>query len=127
MMNKNEALILIVDDSSDYRDMLKIILSQDYPNLFFATNGEEAYKVLTQNHINLVISDFHMPGTGGEWLLKRIHIQALKVPVIIVSGSVFINENEILNLGARALIKKPFLIKSLLTSIAEHLPKHPAS
>lgn len=121
MINKNEVSILIVDDSLEYRTMMEFILSSHYPNLFFASNGEEAFKILNKKKIDLVISDFEMPGTDGKWLLKKIQTNAIATSVIVVSGSILISEQEIIDLGAQALLRKPFSIKGFLQSIATQL------
>jgi CheY-like chemotaxis protein len=72
------ALILIVDDESKMRHILKIMLSLEGHNVEGAQDGEKALAMVRERPYDLVISDIQMPGMDGLALLD--HIQAMEVP-----------------------------------------------
>lgn len=106
--------VLIVDDSSLARMMVqKCFKMADQKNeyeVLEASDGMSAIKQLENHEINLVISDLNMPNLGGEDLLKKINSWVGKsdIPVFLISSK--INDakmQELLALGAAAIIKKP--------------------
>jgi len=71
-----ETRILVIDDMPSIRDMVRSQLrTMGFKNILDAADGEEALKALIQNksagtQIQLVISDWNMPGMQGIDLLK---------------------------------------------------------
>ena len=63
--------ILVVDDDSGIRSMLRDWLSEDY-EVTTAENGLVALAILQQRPFDLVISDINMPGMGGFDTLRRV-------------------------------------------------------
>ncbi len=63
--------VLIVDDEEIIRDMLEIELEDNY-EVITAENGEQAFSVLKDKPVDLVISDINMPGIKGYELLRRV-------------------------------------------------------
>ena len=60
--------ILVVDDEPKLCDLLASALGQNDVQVFIAGNGLHALKVLEQEDIDLVISDWRMPGMDGPAL-----------------------------------------------------------
>ena len=88
-----------------------------------AENGEEALKILSQEWIDIILTDIHMPVMDGIELLRRIQMDELaqKIPVIVISTE---SRSEMIekakSLGAKAHITKPFqpeTIKNVLESL----------
>jgi two-component system chemotaxis response regulator CheY len=80
--------ILVVDDSKMQLHMIKKILQDlGYKNTELALSCDHAIKTLESKKIDLVMSDWHMPGGTGLDLLK--HIRAKKeyasIPFVMVS------------------------------------------
>lgn len=63
--------LLVVDDEPKLCDLLSSALSQNGVQVFTASNGLHALKVLEQEDIDLVISDWRMPGMDGPQLLGK--------------------------------------------------------
>ena len=62
--------LLIVDDEPNVLKSLKrLLLDTDY-RIFTAESGEEGLKVFEENEINVVISDYRMPGMNGVEFLS---------------------------------------------------------
>ncbi len=65
--------ILIVDDFSTMRRIIKNILRQfGYVNILEADDGATALEVLKAEKINFIISDWNMPQVSGIELLKTV-------------------------------------------------------
>ena len=65
--------ILIVDDFSTMRRILKNILRQlDLNNVVEADDGTTAWEVLNKDHIDFIISDWNMPQMTGIELLRKV-------------------------------------------------------
>src|SRR3990167_2326970 len=78
--------ILIVDDEADLRDIYHMFVVNDVDAHFiFASNGAQAIESLKENHVDLIISDYHMPHqNGGEVFL--FNSQYKNIPFILVSS-----------------------------------------
>jgi two-component system chemotaxis response regulator CheY len=107
--------VLIVDDSSSMRAVIKKIISISgfkMDQCIEAGNGKEALDTLAGNWVDVIISDINMPEMNGLELLAELKKDDLlkKIPVIIITteGSEERMQN-VLNLGADGFIKKPFL------------------
>ena len=65
--------ILIVDDFSTMRRIIKNILRQlDLNNVVEADDGTTAWEVLNKDHIDFIISDWNMPQMTGIELLRKV-------------------------------------------------------
>lgn len=85
-LNKNMA-ILVVDDHSTVRRIVKNCLAKlGFKNILEAEDAEGALASLSQNKVELVISDWHMPSAAGDELLSIVNNDAkLKtLPCLIV-------------------------------------------
>ena len=118
--------ILIVDDSLPMRGVIKKIIRSSGFNVgqfFEAANGKEALKVLDEEWLDLVLSDYNMPVMNGLELLKEMKKDEMSgsIPVVMITteGSKE-RVDEFMEKGAAGYIKKPFTpeqIKQRLSSI----------
>ena len=63
--------VLIVDDEEIIRGMLELELEDKY-RVFCAGDANEAFGVLKEKHVDLIISDINMPGMKGYELLRMV-------------------------------------------------------
>jgi len=110
--------ILVVDDSSVMRAIIiKTLRLSQLPlgEVYEASNGQDALKVLEDNWVDLALVDINMPVMDGEEMIKRLRQNpaTADVPVIIVSteGS----ETRIGGLVQKGagFVHKPFTPESL--------------
>jgi diguanylate cyclase (GGDEF)-like protein len=112
-LHKNKSLnILIVDDSTSVRKYQKKILKKlKFKNVYEASNGFEALKVISEKSVDLVITDLNMPDMDGEELIVKIRKRKNEsyIPIMVISSSLQ-NEKFLRSLkyGANDYIKKPF-------------------
>jgi len=114
--------ILIVDDAEyivkAFKDMLELY-GFEVEN---ARDGEKALAKYKKLNPNLVIMDILMPKLDGISATKKILEYDPEAKIIIVTAvSKFGLEEECINVGAKAFIRKPFKIKELLSIIEKTL------
>lgn len=113
----NLTTILIVDDESSIRKLLKLNLETVPYRVIEAKDGREGLHFLTAERPSLIILDMGLPDKRGNEVLKELRSWT-KVPVIILSV-----ENdpatviEALDLGADDYVTKPFRTDELLARV----------
>ncbi|HOX00531.1 MAG TPA: response regulator, partial [Deltaproteobacteria bacterium] len=107
--------LLIVDDSSSMRSVVKKIIGLSgvgVNRLLEAENGLRALEVMGGNWVDAVILDINMPEMNGLELLRRMSEDALmkNIPVVMMSTEASeAHMKTAFELGARGFIRKPFL------------------
>lgn len=106
--------ILIVDDSTPMRAVIKKVVKASGFNVgqfFEAANGIEALKILNQEWLDLVLTDYNMPDMNGlelvEEMKKDEELKSIPVVMITTEGSRERVE-EFMEKGVMDYIKKPF-------------------
>ena len=104
--------ILIVDDTEINREMLAVVLGDDY-KIIEAEGGKQALKIIDEkkDEIMAILLDLIMPEVSGYDVLRHISEIGLleKAPVLIISTeSTYETERECLKLGVSDFIRKPF-------------------
>lgn len=105
--------VLIVDDSKINRDMLTIILEDEYGSVITAENGVKAIEKIEESResISVILLDICMPIMDGLEVLGYMKKNDLidDIPVLIISAdSSQKMEKQTLEMGAADFIKKPF-------------------
>ncbi len=128
LMNKKEDLIkkkiLIIDDASDIRALLKIVLEANEYTVYSTSNGREALSLLHQltELPDLILLDTQMPTMDGFQFRKqqKLHDRLNKIPVIVTTGDSSLDVFEKMNFPKMVLCK-PVNMDTLLKSIADSL------
>ena len=106
--------ILIVDDSRDLTHIIADFLSMNGYQVHKAHNGHDALECMGKEHIDIVVSDIHMPGMDGFTLMTEIKTKYPDIPVILITGfSVGDAQKIAFEKGANAFVAKPFRLKDL--------------
>ncbi|MGH8536659.1 MAG: chemotaxis response regulator CheY [Gammaproteobacteria bacterium] len=119
-MNK-EMKILIVDDFSTMRRIIKMLLRElGFSNTHEANDGNSALPLLQGGGFDFVITDWNMPGMSGLHLLKAIrsdtHLSTL--PVLMVTAESKRDQVvEAAQVGVNGYIVKPFTADTLKEKI----------
>jgi YesN/AraC family two-component response regulator len=81
-------VVLLVDDEPDIRDSLKMLLEASLTGIEVETaeGGAAALDILAHKPIDLIITDYKMPGMNGLEFLQRAAREAPKVPRILVTA-----------------------------------------
>ena len=114
--------ILIVDDSSSMRQMVRIALSSGPYMVSEAKDGEEALTLLKSQRFHLVISDVNMPRLDGIELLRRMksdnELKFMPVLMLTTEGDEK-RKAEGRAAGAKAWMVKPFKTDKLLMAVSQ--------
>lgn len=84
--NRPEARILLVDDEPLVTDALSRHFSRRRYEILKAASAEEAFHILAQQHIDVVVSDERMPGLSGSEFLSVVRRRCPNTIRIILSG-----------------------------------------
>ncbi len=110
-INKNMR-ILVVDDFSTMRRIIKNILKQlGFTNVVDADDGSTAWEILNKDKIDFIISDWNMPKMSGIELLRKVRSseEFADIPFLMVTAEGQ-QENviEAVQAGVSNYIVKPF-------------------
>jgi two-component system chemotaxis response regulator CheY len=123
-MNK----LMIVDDSSTMRKIIKRVLRQaeiEVENILEAGNGVEALEQLCSNpDISLILSDVNMPEMNGIELVKKVReekdSETLPIIMITTEGGDAMIASAMGN-GANGYVTKPFTPDSIREALSDFL------
>ena len=103
-------LVLIVDDQEINRDVLGMILEDDY-EILYACNGREALEMIREysDRLSVVLLDLIMPEMDGFEVLSRVRADEFlrRIPMIVLTAERSA-ELKALQMGAADFITKPF-------------------
>lgn len=113
--------VLVVDDDSLMREMLKAILrSEKYQVVGEASNGEDAIALCAKLKPKLVLLDIQMPKMDGLQALEAIRQAQPAVKVIMVSAEATMDKvTEAIKKGAAGFVVKPFNAARVLDKVSE--------
>jgi CheY-like chemotaxis protein len=108
--------ILVVDDESSVRGLLKIVLESQGFDVWLVSDGCEALKLYCRfrSQIDLVLLDVRMPGWDGPRTLAELRQMNPDLPCCFMTGQAGqYCERQLLGLGASRVFAKPFALNSL--------------
>ncbi|MDL2211406.1 response regulator transcription factor [Erysipelotrichaceae bacterium OttesenSCG-928-M19] len=108
--------ILIVEDEEKLRNLIISYLSDKY-NIFEAQDGQEAYQIFTEEHIDLVISDIMMPNMDGWELLKQIRAISTVPYILLTALDDEVSQLKGYDLTVDDYITKPFSLNILTKKV----------
>jgi two-component system chemotaxis response regulator CheY len=114
--------ILVVDDFTSIRDFVCETLEKKGYATMGASNGNEALDVLTEKaeEINLVLTDYNMPGCTGFELLSKIKTNPAMAQIPVIFLTTETNPDKMMRAkeaGLHAWIKKPYRSETFFSQI----------
>lgn len=123
MPNAREMRVLLVDDQTSMRNLIRYSLEQlGIRNVAEAKDGQEALDALSVNRYDLIISDWNMDIVDGLQLLKAVRSNPLtqKTPFIMSTANKERDKvREAVQAGVNNYIVKPFNVESLRKKIEQ--------
>ena len=114
--------ILVVDDDPESRDLLSEVLEANgFPEVEAVADGLAARQALARdNDCPIIIADLHMPNESGLDLLRILRKQNAKHEIVLMSSFFSTTDRKLArDLGASALLDKPFRLSELLQVVSQ--------
>jgi DNA-binding NtrC family response regulator len=116
--------ILVVDDTPNTLEVLQRNLTSQGYQAFIASNAAEAIKILDVTPIDLVITDFKMPGVSGLDLVRHVRENFKETEVMMITGYPTIEGAvKAVKTGAEEYLTKPFTDEELFSAVRRALDK----
>ena len=116
----NGKTILVVDDESHILHVVSLKLQNAGFTVFTAGDADEAYDLACSNPIDMVITDYQMPGPTGLDLARKLHKEPGKrdLPIILLTAhGLGIDQIDIAQAGVACCLSKPFSPREVLTKV----------
>lgn len=120
--------VLVVDDASFIRDLVKKCLRNYFPGVRIedAVNGKKAQALLAREAFDLVLCDWEMPEMSGlellTWCRQQDNLKGMPFVMVTSRGD---KENVVqaIQAGVSGYVSKPFTNEQLLTKVKQALHK----
>ena len=117
MLHHGSPPLVVVDDHSEIRDLLKRFLEQHGMRVSCARDGKEMKRLLDEREFDLLVLDLMMPGEDGLTLCRELRVKS-RLPIIMLTAMGEETDRIIgLEMGADDYLAKPFNPRELLARI----------
>ena len=117
--------ILVIDDDSQVRLMLRKILESEGYTVTDASVGKEGIECYRENQADLIITDIIMPEKEGIETIIELKKEYPDVKIIAMSGGGKISADNYLEtakiFGASRIMEKPFTQQAMVSIVKELL------
>ncbi|TVM14578.1 response regulator [Oceanidesulfovibrio indonesiensis] len=112
--------VLLVDDETEFLELMSKRLSKRNVNLVTAESGEQALEILRAKSFDVVVLDVKMPGMSGIDVLREIRRSKPDVVAVMLTGHADLDYvEEGLALGAFDYLIKPVAFDELFAKITD--------
>jgi two-component system response regulator HydG len=116
--------ILVVDDSPATLEVIQRNLNGEGYQVFTCSSVNDAVNFLTQNPVDLIITDFKMPKISGLDLVRHVRENLGDVQIMMITGYPSIEGAvEAVKTGAEHYLVKPFTDRELLSAVERMIEK----
>ena len=120
----SEKRILIVDDDSNTRKSLSVILKKQGYTVVTARSGAEAIEAASDGLCNVALLDIRLPDMEGLELIPVLKRLNPDTSAIMISGYASLeNALQALNSGASGYLTKPYAVADVVTKVREVLER----
>ena len=118
--------ILVVDDESDVRDIIRLQLEQKGFNVLEAVDGENAISILQSGdnlvNVGLILCDIRMPKVNGVETIEFLKNEAPGIPIVVITGYPDTElATGLLKKGVKDYLVKPVEKEKLLAVVDEQI------
>jgi DNA-binding NtrC family response regulator len=116
------AAILIVEDEPRMRRLLELHLGEEGFVTHSAEDAETGLKILNREKIDLVLTDFRLPGMSGLEFLQAVKRVDASLPVVIMTAYGTVESAvEAMKVGASNYVLKPFSLAEMVLVVRKEL------
>ena len=119
-MSRSQPRVLVVDDESAIRDMIRFALEKADMDVQTAGDAHEALVSINDNRPDIILMDWMMPGVSGLELTRRLRKDSYTedIPIIMLTAKVTEDDKVAgLEAGTDDYVIKPFSPRELLARI----------
>jgi len=110
--------ILVLDDEKVFREEIREFLENDGFSVLLSAKPSEAFTVLSENEIDILILDLRLPEMDGLEVLKRVKVQYPEIEVIMITGHGDMDAViQAMRHGAVEFFPKPFRLLDMRAAI----------
>ncbi len=114
--------ILIVDDDTAHRIMLKVNLTEAGYEVIEADDGDQVLSVLAEHEVDLILMDLRMQRMDGIEAIKLLQKNGRPEPIVVITAFSSVESAvEAMKYGAMDYVTKPMDIESLKLTVARAL------
>ncbi|MDX1434078.1 MAG: response regulator [Gammaproteobacteria bacterium] len=113
----NKPRVLVVDDDSDVRFMLKRYLERHDFDIEVAEDGKRMREIISERDFDLVVLDLNMPGEDGYSCARYLRDNHRVGIIMLTAASDVVDRIVGLEMGADDYVTKPFEPRELLARI----------
>src|SRR5215510_8027672 len=116
-IRKTPTILVVEDDAESRAAMVKVLQSVGYKTIE-ADNGQQAFDIIAQDGVDVLVTDLRLPVMDGVELLKRTKAIDHEIEVILITGHGTVEVAvEAIKEGAYDFITKPVKKAQLLHSV----------
>jgi two-component system, OmpR family, phosphate regulon response regulator OmpR len=120
--------IVVVDDDTRIRDLLRRYLSQEGFDVLLAEDARALQRIMQRETIDLLVLDVMLPGEDGLSICKRLRSEGVRTPIIMLTAKGEDTDRITgLDIGADDYLGKPFNPRELLARIQAVLRRRPVA
>jgi len=118
--------ILIAEDITFNRDIIKMVFDSSGVELFDAENGEQAVLLFKENEIDIILMDCVMPVMDGFKAVEAIRViesssKSRRIPIIAITASTSDEvKQQCLDSGMDDVLHKPFNFDEVLKIVTHY-------
>ena len=121
--------ILIVEDDTDTRELLRILLQSDGATVTATSSVQEALSAYDRSRPDVIVADIGMPEYNGYTLIGRIRARdrergRLTPAIALTAYTTSIDRDTVLSAGFQVHMPKPFEPEKLVSVIADLAAKY---
>lgn len=117
--------ILHIEDVPEISEVFADILMTKKHHFESATDGKKGLNMVLKNNYDLILLDMCMPKYSGvDFLLDLKHRRPAQLSKVVIVSALEMSplqEQELLNLGIRSILRKPISVQALLSQIQQEI------
>jgi len=109
--------VLVVDDDEDARALIELVVLYAGARVITASSAPDAIEAVAD--VDVVVTDYSMPGYTGLWLLEQVRERTPDIPVIMLTGYADYLGKHLTQAPFARVLRKPVDPQQVCDTIAE--------
>ena len=110
--------IIVIEDDVNLNFLITKILSKNGYQVFQCYNANDAYEVLYEKYVDLIITDIMMPGIDGYEFTKSLREEKIDIPILMITAKEEFKDKVLgFSVGADDYLVKPINLEELLLRV----------